>query len=673
MIVSWDWLQEYVNLEESSDVVADRLMMSGLNLEGMKTVGDDLAVDLEVTSNRPDCLGHIGVAREAAVLFDTELKIPAAQPAESSQTAESLTSVAIECEDLCPRYSARIIKGVKVGPSPEWLKKRLATLGVESINNIVDATNYVLFECAQPLHAFDFDELYLGKIVVRRAKKGEKIQGIDHKEYNLTEDMCIIADADDPVAIAGVMGGSETEITGNTTNVLIEVAEFSVRSVRRTARALNLHSDSSYRFERGIDAHRMDWASRRCCDLIIELAGGELMEGAVVAGQPAPPEPDPITLRFNQLERILGVSIEAEEAESILNSLGMETVGKRTTESADFLAPTWRRRDVTREADLIEEVARIHGYDKIPEDAIVPLTVSQRTLRDNVIGRVADALTANGFYESITMSFVDEKLVTLFAPRKTETVLSVDHSTRRLENILRQSLVPSLLVARRENERHNNFNVRLFEIAAVFLTPNPGEPNSEPKMISLVTGQSFGEVKGILQSLACRVNPTNKISVKPSTVSQFVDGRGAEVYLNNKFWGWFGELDREFTDPLDLRDACVVAEVELEVLEETADLRPQFEELARFPTVTRDLNFVIDEAVQWADLETVVAASAGEMFESISFSGQYRGKQLPSDKKSYLVTVNYQSTDRTLTNQEVEEAQQVIIKACEEKLGAQLR
>jgi phenylalanyl-tRNA synthetase beta chain len=673
MIVSWDWLQEYVNLEESSDVVADRLMMSGLNLEGMKTVGDDLAVDLEVTSNRPDCLGHIGVAREAAVLFDTELKIPAAQPAESSQTAESLTSVAIECEDLCPRYSARIIKGVKVGPSPEWLKKRLATLGVESINNIVDATNYVLFECAQPLHAFDFDELYLGKIVVRRAKKGEKIQGIDHKEYNLTEDMCIIADADDPVAIAGVMGGSETEITGNTTNVLIEVAEFSVRSVRRTARALNLHSDSSYRFERGIDAHRMDWASRRCCDLIIELAGGELMEGAVVAGQPAPPEPDPITLRFNQLERILGVSIEAEEAESILNSLGMETVGKRTTESADFLAPTWRRRDVTREADLIEEVARIHGYDKIPEDAIVPLTVSQRTLRDNVIGRVADALTANGFYESITMSFVDEKLVTLFAPRKTETVLSVDHSTRRLENILRQSLIPSLLVARRENERHNNFNVRLFEIAAVFLTPNPGEPNSEPKMISLVTGQSFGEVKGILQSLACRVNPTNKISVKPSTVSQFVDGRGAEVYLNNKFWGWFGELDREFTDPLDLRDACVVAEVELEVLEETADLRPQFEELARFPTVTRDLNFVIDEAVQWADLETVVAASAGEMFESISFSGQYRGKQLPSDKKSYLVTVNYQSTDRTLTNQEVEEAQQVIIKACEEKLGAQLR
>jgi phenylalanyl-tRNA synthetase beta chain len=672
MIVSWDWLQEYVTLEESSDVVADRLMMSGLNLEGMETIGDDLAVDLEVTSNRPDCLGHIGVAREASVLFDTDLKIPTAAPPESAKTAESVTSVTIECEDLCPRYIARVIMGVKVGPSPDWLVKRLATLGVESINNIVDITNYVLLECAQPLHAFDFDELYMGKIVVRRAKDGEKIQAIDHKEYKLTKDMCVIADAEDPVAVAGVMGGADSEITTSTTNVLIEVAEFSVRSVRSTSRALNLHSDSSYRFERGIDAHSMDWASRRCCELILELAGGELLEGAVVAGQPSPETPDPITLRFNQLERILGVSIPGPQAVSILNSLGMETVGEPTETSADFVAPSWRRRDITREADLIEEVARIFGYDKIPENAIVPLTVSQRTLRDRVVQRVADALNADGFYESITLSFVDEKLSTLFTPRQTPTILSVDHSTRRLENVLRQSLVPSLLVARRENERHNNFNVRLFEIAAVFLTPNPGEPNSEPRVISFVTGQSFAEVKGILQTIASRVNPTNKITARPSDVKQFVEGRGAEVFLNDKFWGWFGELDRQYTDQLDLRDVCVAAEVDLEVLEDSADLRPQFEELARFPTVTRDLNFVLDETVLWGDLESVVKEVAGPLFESISFSGQYRGKQLPNDKKSYLVTVNYQS-DRTLTNEEVEQAQQSIIKACEEKLEAQLR
>lgn len=673
MIVSWDWLQEYVALTESSDVVADRLMMSGLNLEGIEQVGKDLAIDLEVTSNRPDCLGHIGVAREAAVLFKAELKIPEAQPTESPVTAASVTSVTIECEDLCPRYIARVIRGVKVGPSPGWLKSRLATLGVESINNIVDITNYVLFECGQPLHAFDFAKLNGSKIVVRRAVSGETIQAIDHKDYNLTPGMCVIADAKRPVAIAGVMGGASTEITNSTTSVLIEVADFSIRSVRNTARVLSLHSDSSYRFERGIDAQNMDWASRRCCELILELAGGELLKDAVVAGQPAPATPAPITLRFNQLERILGISIPGEVAESILNSLGMETAGTRTTTSADFIPASWRRRDVTREADLIEEVARIHGYDKIPENAVVPLTVSTKTLRDQVVERVADVLNAAGFFESITLSFVDEKLAKLFTPRKTKTVMSVDHSTRRLENILRQSLIPSLLVVRRENERHNNFNVKLFEIAGVFLAANPGEPTSEPKMLSLVTGQSFAEVKGVLQAIAARLNPTNKVTVKPSDVEQFVPGRGAEVYLNNKFWGWFGELDRAYSDQLDLRDACVVAEVELGVLEASADLRPLYVELAKFPTVTRDLNFVLNESVTWADLESVVTQAAGPMFDSISFSGQYRGKQLANDTKSYLVTVNYRSNDRTLTNDEVEAAQQAIIKTCQSRLGAQLR
>lgn len=671
MIVSWDWLQEYVSLNESPDDVADRLMMSGLNLEGMEEVGNDLAVDLEVTSNRPDCLGHIGVAREAAVLFDSELKIPAAQPAESSTTAESVTSVAIECEDLCPRYTARVIKGIKVGPSPSWLKSRLATLGLESINNVVDVTNYVLLECAQPLHAFDFDKLDGGQIIVRQAAADEKLEAIDHKEYKLSSDMCVIADASKPVAIAGVMGGASTEITDSTTNVLIEVAEFSVRSVRRTARALNLHSDSSYRFERGIDADRMDWASRRCCELILELAGGELLEGAVTVGAP-PEQPAPVTLRFAQLERILGFNVPSDLAESILNSLGMETV-ERNADSAQFLPATWRRRDVTREADLIEEVARIYGYDKIPADVVVPLTVSQKTLRDHVIARVAEVLNGNGFYESITLSFVDEKLSKLFNPRQTETILSVDHSTRRLENVLRQSLIPSLLVARRENERHNNFNVRLFEIAAVFLAPNPAVPGSEPKVISFVTGQPFDEVKGILQTIASRVSPANLISVKPSSVAQFVEGRGAEIYLNDDLWGWFGEVDREVSDQLDLRDACVVAEVDLELLEQSANLRPQFTELARFPTMTRDLNFVLDENITWADLENTVKAAAGPLFESISFSGQYRGKQLPNDKKSYVVSVDYRSIDRTLTNEEVEQAQQAIIKACESSLDAQLR
>lgn len=673
MIVSWDWLLEYVKPTASAAEVADKLMMTGLNLEGIEEVGDDLAIDLEVTSNRPDCLGHIGVAREISVCFGDELTIPTAQPAESGGPVSEATSVTIECEDVCPRYIARVINGVKVGPSPAWMQNRLATIGIAPINNIVDITNYVLMECGQPLHAFDFDKLAGNRIVVRRAKDGEKIEAIDHKEYKLTSDMCVIADAEKPVAIGGVMGGAGTEIGNGTTSVLVEVADFAVKSIRGTARELNLHSDSSFRFERGIDAEQLDWASRRCCELILELAGGELLEGSIWAGQQPPAAPEPITLRFARMKQVLGIDVPREEALRILQSLGLELVGEATDDEASFIAPSWRRRDISREADLLEEVARIYGYDKIPEDAIVPLTVSQKSLRDRVVDRVCEVLTGNGFYEAVTMTFTDEKLNGLFTPRKTETTLSVNHSSRRHENILRQSLIPSLLQARRENERHGSFNAQLFEIASVFLESDPGNPAAEPKVVGMVSGCSLIEMKGLLQAIAERVNRASTVSVKPSDVPQFVEGRGAEIFLNGESWGWFGELDRSVTDQLDLRDACVVAEFDLPLLEQSANLRPEFAELPRFPASTRDLNFVLDESVTWSQLEEAVTTVAGPNLESISFSGQFRGKQLPVDKKSYLLTISYRSAERTLTHEEVEEAQQAVIKSCESTVGAQLR
>ena len=673
MIVSWDWLLEYVKPTASAAEVADKLMMTGLNLEGLEEVGDDLAIDLEVTSNRMDCLGHIGVAREISVCFSDELTIPAAQPAESGGTVGDATSVTIECEDVCPRYVARVIKGVKVGSSPAWMQKRLATLGIAPVNNIVDITNYVLMECGQPLHAFDFDKLAENRIVVRRAKDGETIEAIDHKEYKLTSDMCVIADAEKPVAIGGVMGGAGTEIGAGTKNVLVEVADFSVRSIRGTARELNLHSDSSFRFERGVDAEQLDWASRRCCELILELAGGELLEGSIWTGEQPPAAPDPVTLRFARTKQVLGVDVPREESLKILESLGMVLVGEASEDEASFIAPSWRRRDISREADLLEEVARIYGYEKIPEDAAVPLTVSQKSLRDRVIDRVCEVLTGNGFYEAVTMTFTDEKLNGLFTPRKIKQTLSVNHSSRRHENILRQSLIPSLLQSRRENERHGSFNAQLFEIASVFLKSDPGNPAAEPKVVGMVSGSSLVEMKGLLQAIAERVNPVSTITVKPSDVSQFVEGRGAEILLNGEHWGWFGELDRSVTDQLDLRDACVAAEIDLSLLEQSANLRPEFEELPRFPASTRDLNFVLEESVTWSQLEEAVTNVAGPNFESISFSGQFRGKQLPVDKKSYLLTISYRSAERTLTHEEVEESQQAVIKSCESAVGAQLR
>ncbi len=692
MLVSWDWLRQYVTLDVSVEELTERLTMSGLNLEEFHAVGGDTCIDLEVTSNRPDCLGHLGIAREAAVLLGQTLKVPAALPKSGTAPVSAVTSVAIECPDLCSQYQARIIRGAKVGPSPAWLVQRLATVGIASINNIVDLTNYVLMECGQPLHAFDFDKLHGKKIIVRRARPGEKLQAIDHKEYVLTPEMCVIADADHPVALAGVMGGAETEITTATKNILIESALFAPLSIRETSRRLKLHSDSSYRFERALDPHGPDWASRRCCELILELAGGELLDGAVFAGTRPPAQCDPITLRFAQIKRILGIEIPPDAAMRILVSLGLKLVGgdaagskektdgqecpsyEATSETATFVPPS-NRRDLTREIDLIEEVARIHGYDKIHDDVSVPLCRSSQSLRDRVTDRVCDVLTASGFYEAITLSLVSERDHKLFNPRGDLLPLSIDHPDFRQASLLRHSLIPSLMVSRRENERRGSFGAQLFEIAAVYLSTDKSLPQSqsEPMMIGLVSGRPFAEMKGVVEQLAARINSSAKVTCEPSSLPQFIPGRGAAVFLNGQSWGWLGELDRSVSDQLDLRDAVSVAELDVSVLEVQANLVPKFQPLPQYQGSSRDLNFVLDDQVTWSSLEATVRGAAGPLLESVGFGGQYQGKQIPDGQKSYLVTLLYRSPERTLTSDEVEAAQQSVIATCQTQLGATLR
>jgi phenylalanyl-tRNA synthetase beta chain len=686
MLVSWDWLTQYVDLDVTAGAMADRLTMTGLNLEECREVGGDVCIDFEVTSNRPDCLGHLGIAREAAVVYDKPLKVPAADPKYGSTPIGPATSVVNECPDLCSQYHARVIRGVKVGPSPAWMQRRLQTVGIACINNIVDITNYVLMECGQPLHAFDMDKLHGQRIVVRRARAGEKLRAIDHKEYLLAPDMCVIADADHPVALAGVMGGAETEIVASTKNVLIESALFAPLSIRNTSRRLKLHSDSSYRFERALDPLGPDWASRRCCELILELAGGELLEGSVFAGVRPPTECLPITLRFAQIRRILGIEIPQAEAVRILTALGLRLVeaGKPKPDgqecpssgmaTATFVPPS-NRRDLLREIDLIEEVARIHGYDELPSNVAVPLCLSHKSHRDRVVDRVRSTLTGAGFFEAITVSLISEREHGLFRPHGEVLPLAIDHSDFRETSLLRQSLVPSLLGSRRTNERRGTFGAQLFEIATVHLSADKSLPHAqaEPTMVSFVSGRSFAELKGIVEELAARLNPSSQVVARPSQVAQFTEGRGAELLLNGQFWGWLGELDRSVTDQLDLRDTVTVAELDLTVLESVADLVPKFKPLPSYQGSSRDLNFVLDDPVTWNELNTVVRGAAGPLLESVGFGGQYRGKQIPEGKKSYLVTLMYRSPERTLTSEEIETAQQSVIAACQTQLGATLR
>ena len=363
MIVSWNWLKDYVPLAIAPDELVQRLMMAGLNLEKSEPLASDVIIDLEVTSNRPDCLGHIGIAREAAVLCGQPLNVAEPTVAVASEVSgrisdhlRNYTSVAVECADLCPRYTARVIRGVKIKPSPSQMAVRLATIGQPVINNVVDITNYVMLECGQPLHAFDFQKLNGRQIIVRRAKKNEPFAAIDHKTYSLDSEMCVIADAERPVALGGVMGGADTEVSPTTCDVLIEAAQFAPLAIRATARKLKLHSPSSYRFERGTDPEWVDWASRRACELILNHAGGELIEGVIDVGPPRVAR-EPIVLRLSQLARILGIDVPAETVRKILTALGCQ---EQSHEAAQVVTvpPSWRR-------DLSREIGRASCRERV--------------------------------------------------------------------------------------------------------------------------------------------------------------------------------------------------------------------------------------------------------------------------------------------------------------------
>ncbi len=670
MIVSWNWLKEYVALDVPVTDVERRLMLAGLNHEDTKPVGDDLAIDLEVTSNRPDCLGHLGIAREAAVLFGQPLKIPAAEPAAGKTQVADLARVTLEAPELCPRYTARVIRGVTIKPSPQWLVDRLGTIGIAAINNVVDVTNYVLMECGQPLHAFDLAKLDGREIVVRDGRQGEQFLAINHKTYLLEPGMCVIADRSRPVGLGGVMGGANTEVGRATTDVLLEAAEFDPMSIRSTARKLNLHSDSSYRFERGLDPEGVDWASRRACELILELADGELADGVIDVGRPPAPR-SPVVLRLSQIERILGICVPAERVRTILIALGNQE-RRADAERVEVVPPGWRR-DLTREIDLIEEVARIHGYDAIPEDVHVPMAASARTHGDRVLGRVRMALIGAGVDEAMTTSAVETQASEAFSPWTNAAALRSPTPVLRRADHLRRSLVPSLLLARRTNEAVGNPPVELFEIARVYL-PQPQQLPQEELMLGLTSGDDFFRVKGWIESLLSTLRVHAALSVTSTEHSLLLTGRAVNLELAGERLGVLGEVSAAGLKEFELRGAATVAEIRLSVLEKAARLIPQAADLSPYPAVSRDLNLVVDEAVSWGEVEHTVRASAGTELEQVKYLDTYRDpERLGRGKKSLLFTIVLRGRSGTLTSGTADEVRDAVLAQCARQHGAALR
>jgi phenylalanyl-tRNA synthetase beta chain len=652
------------------EALTARLALTGLNHESTEDVGGDIAIDLEVTSNRPDCLSHLGVAREVAVLFDKAVTEPNPLPRTGGPSVEAKTAVAVDAPDLCPRFTARVVSGCKIGESPWWLRKRLETIGVRPVSNVVDVTNYVMFECGQPLHAYDLSRLAGKRLVVRHARGGEKLTAINNKVYELSADMLVIADAERPVGLGGVMGGLDTEIHAATTEVLLEAAQFDSMSVRKTARALGLHSPSSYRFERGLDPDRTEWASRRCAELILQTAGGTLSPGCIDVKVERSAR-KPITLRLHQIPRVLGVDIERNALVRILKALGLSLLAE-SPETLTFSPPSWRA-DLEREIDLIEEVARIHGYHEIPEDRPVPLIRSTRGARERVEAEVRAALTAVGLDEAYTYSLVSEPLSRPIDREENQPPLRVDHSSRKLENALRRSISRSLLAARAHNEAHGNDDAELFEIANVYLPSAGNALPDEPARVALVSGRDFLGQKALVETLLSRLHIDGELLARPLEAPFFTPGRAAELLLGSQTLGVMGEVSPATQAEFGLRSACSAAEISLDFLIEHAVLVAKQRPLPPFPGVARDLSLVVAKNLPWAELASAARKAAGGTLESLSYFDTFAGGDIPADRHSLHFGLRFRHADRTLTSDEVDRAIQSVVDECRVRFGATLR
>ena len=537
-----------------------------------------------------------------------------------------------------------------------------------------------MFECGQPLHAFDFEKIKDGKIIVRNGRDKEEFPAIDHKKYILDEAMCVIADSENAVALGGVMGGLDSEISDSTTEILVEAAYFNQLSVRKTARQLKLQSPSSFRFERDVDSAQLDWASRRCCELILETAGGVLLEGVVDVGD-RPKTPPTITLRLSQLKRLLGIEIPADFSAKVLAELGMD-VKESDSDKVTGVAPTWRN-DLTREVDLVEEVGRIYGFEKVPDTALVPMAASFTQKTDRVLGKVRDVLTGGGYNEAICPSVIPGKWSESFSPWSDQPAICSSQPMpgvleKASQNIgavdqLRRSLVPSLLESRRVNEARSNQDIDLFETAKVYL-PVAGKPiPDQPTMLGIVTGNDYYALKGIVEAVVRRIDPAQSVSISNCDLDLLDVSRRGTLEVAGKRLGFIGELSPAGRKLYGLRSSTALAEIDLAMLEELAIIIPQHVDQSPFPPMARDFNFVVENSVHWLDLEATVRESGGELVESILYRETFRdAKKDGESKKRLLLSVVLRSKDATLTGEQADEVCNRIISSCGKKHAAAL-
>ena len=685
MKFSLGWLRELapVPAEVGVDEIARRLTAAGFHVEGVEEVNDDVALDVDVTTNRVDAMCHLGLARELAAIFGVTLREPpAAAPANVTRAAPAdLPRIDITANTLCRRYVGLVVRGVTIGPSPEWLQRRLVAIGSRPIDNVVDVTNYVLWERGQPLHAFDLATLPEQHVVVREARDGETVRTLDGEERKLAAGMLVIADPRRPIALAGVMGGQETEVGDSTRDVLLESAWFDPKAVRRTAKALGMHTDASHRFERGVDPEGQLAAARRAAALLAELAGGTVVEPAVEAvGEVLPPIPE-IVLSHRRLERFAGGEIPPAEVERHLAGVGFapHSVGGDEWRVG---VPPWRRFDVLEEADLFEEVLRLHGFDQIAAALPAIAGLDAPELPGHELRRTARAwLAAAGFVDSIAWAFYGEAEDARFdsfgssGNDEPGPALALANPLSERHGRMRRSLLPGLLESASFNRRRGATAVRLFEVGHVFWRDADGSPR-ETEHVALVVGGREGnpwqrpveldlfDAKGAVEGLASTLG--RQLEARPAAVRGLVPGRAARLHLeggDGAAVGILGQLDEaEEGFPLFVVELATAPFLPL-------PLPVKVEQPSRQPAIAVDLTFTHAIEVPWSSIAAAIEPARPPELVAYELENRYQGQGVPAGAVNTTIHFVYNAADRSLTQEEVNARQASIAALLQEHFG----
>ena len=691
MKVTYNWLKDFVDIKTAARPLADKLTMAGLEVVSLEEKDGDFVFEIEVTSNRPDWLSVAGIAREIAAITGKKLKQLAVPGLKSSGTQEPKDSrtreLKIEIEDKkdCPLYTARIIEGVKVGPSPDWFRKRLELVGCRSVNNIVDITNYILFTYGEPLHAFDLDKLGQGTIIVRRGKKGEKLVTIDGEARELSPEILVIANDNGPVAAAGVMGGKDTEVNYSTQNILLEAALFNPALIRRSRQALKLQSESAYRFERGVDLEGVESSSSRAVGLIRELSSGRCV---LAKSSPRPKrQAKSVVFDTENVERVLGSGISPARIKQILSALGFEVKIKTEVKAKkkakaknkfSVRVPSYRQ-DVLQGIDLIEELARIHGYENIPTDlpALKPDLTFCR-MRD-FVSSVKSMLLGLGLSEAITYSLIPRDLLNSFDLESGAGPVEIMNPLSREQEILRTNIFPSLCVSVAVNLNRKQEHVGLFEVAKRF-TKGADSPKEELALSVAVCGAKrhlyeqglvkeeagFLSLKGVLEALF------ERLGIRDYSIS--VEGGAFAVYACNERLGFIARLPQAGLDRLGIKNKDVfVLEILLEKLFSLTRQERRLEPLPKYPGISRDISLLILESVPAQDILRAIRENSGPALRESRIVDYYKGKQIPPGMRAMTISCFYRLDERTLTEEEIGPAHKSVCELLTGRFGARIR